>query len=99
MLTLFSQVDPLSGGAGWVGAGLLGCVMAWLCLKHLPDKDRQLATKDKVLEDTISTLLDRHETTEREQREAFTIALDKVVAHCKEEMDRIVGYWAERRGS
>lgn len=33
--------DPISGGAGWVGAGLLGMVLAWLLLKHLPDKDRQ----------------------------------------------------------
>lgn len=30
----------LSGGAGWVGAGLLGCVLAWLMFKHLPDKDK-----------------------------------------------------------
>ena len=34
--------DPISGGAGWVGAGLLGAVMAWLLLVHLPSKDKQL---------------------------------------------------------
>ena len=33
--------DPLSGGSGWVGAGLLGLVLAWLLLKHLPEKDKQ----------------------------------------------------------
>jgi intracellular sulfur oxidation DsrE/DsrF family protein len=32
--------DPISGGAGWVGTGLLGLILAWLLLRHLPDKDR-----------------------------------------------------------
>lgn len=49
--------DPLSGGAGWVGAGLLGLVLAWLMLKHLPDKDKQLKelteAKDKQIQDLI----------------------------------------------
>lgn len=34
--------DNLSGGAGWIGAGLLGAVLSWLLLKHLPAKDAQL---------------------------------------------------------
>lgn len=34
--------DALSGGAGWVGTGLLGSVLAWLLLRHLPGKDAQL---------------------------------------------------------
>lgn len=34
--------DPLSGGAGWVGAGLLGVVLLWLTFIHLPAKDKQL---------------------------------------------------------
>lgn len=42
----FAQVaqssDPLSGGAGWMGAGLLGVVLAWLLLLHLPAKDKQM---------------------------------------------------------
>lgn len=41
-LLQFAQGDPLSGGGGWVGAGLLGLVLAWLLLKHLPDKDKQI---------------------------------------------------------
>lgn len=41
---IFAQaaVDPISGGAGWVGTGLLGTVLCWLLLKHLPDKDKQI---------------------------------------------------------
>lgn len=49
--------DPISGGAGWVGAGLLGLVLAWLLLKHLPDKDKQ-----------INNLVERHLTIEEKQR-------------------------------
>ena len=49
--------DPLSGGAGWLGAGLLGLVLAWLLLKHLPEKDRQ-----------IKDLIDVHLSAEKEQR-------------------------------
>lgn len=41
LLIAQSVADPISGGAGWVGAGLLGAVLSWLLLKHLPEKDRQ----------------------------------------------------------
>ena len=55
-LALFTQVaDPISGGAGWVGAGLLGLVLGWLLLVHLPSKDKQLKDmindKDKLFSD------------------------------------------------
>lgn len=49
ILVYFAQgSDPLSGGGGWVGAGLLGLVLAWLLLKHLPDKDNQI---DRLIKD------------------------------------------------
>jgi ABC-type nickel/cobalt efflux system permease component RcnA len=35
-------VEGLAGSAGWAGAGLLGLVLFWLLLKHLPEKDRQI---------------------------------------------------------
>jgi BMFP domain-containing protein YqiC len=48
-----AQVDPISGGAGWVGAGLLGLVLGWLLLKHLPDKDKKeerlIAGRDQMV--------------------------------------------------
>lgn len=34
--------DPISGGAGWIGAGLLGAVLSWLLFIHLPAKDKQV---------------------------------------------------------
>jgi hypothetical protein len=49
--------DPLAGGAGWVGAGLLGLVLGWLLLVHLPAKDKQLKdlleAKDKQIRDLV----------------------------------------------
>ena len=43
---LLSQVspaiDPISGGAGWLGAGLLGLVLGWYLLIRTPASDRQL---------------------------------------------------------
>lgn len=40
LLAQSPSTDPLSGGAGWVGAGLLGAVLAWVMFVHLPGKDR-----------------------------------------------------------
>ena len=43
-LLLLAQGEPISGGAGWVGAGLLGSVLAWLLLVHIPNMDKQIMT-------------------------------------------------------
>jgi hypothetical protein len=32
----------LPEASGWVGAGLLGSVLGWLLMKHLPEKDAQI---------------------------------------------------------
>jgi hypothetical protein len=76
-LLLLAQTDPISGGAGWVGAGLLGAVLAWLLLKHLPDKDaqyeRMMATKDTQLKD----LMDDKDKQIKELLQASTIERDR----------------------
>lgn len=54
---LAQTVEPISGGAGYLGAGLLGIVLTWLLWKHLPDKDRQIekliTDKDKLIESLV----------------------------------------------
>jgi hypothetical protein len=56
---LADVIDPLSGGAGWIGAGLLGAVLTWLFFMHLPSKDKQLRelteAKDKQIEGLIAS--------------------------------------------
>lgn len=91
------STDPISGGAGWIGAGLLGAVLAWLLLKHLPDKDRQISNllqmKDKQVEDLLKVKNDQLkmmvESATQNQERMHTEnqrALDRVIAHCKDEM-------------
>jgi hypothetical protein len=85
---LLSQVsaDPLSGGAGWVGAGLLGAVLAWLCLLHLPGKDKQIErlieAKDKAVDGAVRAFFEEGSR----RREIYEAALDRV---CKEFRDEI----------
>ncbi len=62
---LADGIDPISGGAGWIGAGLLGLVLGWLLLKHLPDKDKQL----KDLLDSRDKLMSEQLTLERQSCE------------------------------
>ena len=53
LLMLFAQAtDPISGGAGWVGAGLLGLVLMWVFFVNLP-------AKDKLIRDLIADC-DKH---------------------------------------
>lgn len=78
--------DPLSGGSGWVGAGLLGLVLAWLLLKYLPDKDRQLITFVDGFNEREAELRREFTATVKELGASINSAIDKVVAHCREEL-------------
>ncbi len=68
---MFIQAEPISGGAGWVGAGLLGMVLAWLFMKHLPDKDKQI--KEIIASGREEVRIER-ETGERR----FNAAMEKL---------------------
>ncbi len=50
--------DPISGGAGWVGAGLLGGVLAWLMFVRLPATDRALEKAMNTKDTQIKELAD-----------------------------------------
>lgn len=54
-MLLAEALDSLSGGSGWVGAGLLGAVLSWLLLKHLPDKDAQITSLQSVKDKQLDT--------------------------------------------
>ncbi len=92
-LVLAQAVDPLSGGAGWVGAGLLGAVLAWLMFAHLPAKDRQISaiieTKDKQISEILQEQsLDRErERTDRHDRaNTFQKILNEMTKENREQM-------------
>lgn len=101
LAVLLAEGDPLSGSpggwSGWAGAGLLGLVLCWLLLKHLPDKDKQIEERDKTHQSNLLSqsqrhdmaLLaqsDRHEKAIKEAREAYEKDLQLIVDHCKAEM-------------
>lgn len=72
-----SVADPVAGGAGWIGAGLLGSVLAWLLFVHLPAKDKQLKEMIEGKDAMMRDLTDKHRQ-----------AIDSVVAHCQSELRR-----------
>lgn len=82
-MTLADAIEPLAGQSGWVGAGLLGLVLSWLLLVHLPNKDKQLTT----LWESWDKRLSEKDAYVREMAKEFRIALDLVVQHCQEEAE------------
>ncbi len=67
MICCLSDTEPLIPGApGWAGAGLLGLVLAWLMLKYLPQKDRNVKyLVDQLLEDSRAQRLANERNLER----------------------------------
>lgn len=102
LFVLLAQApDPISGGAGWIGAGLLGAVLAWLLGIHLPAKDKQLKEFMEVKDEQIANLTEKYEnklvlvtsTFEKESdanRTDFRRTLDVVMNHCTEESKKIL---------
>lgn len=74
---LLSQTEPLSGGAGWIGAGLLGLVLFWLLVIHLPNKDKQikelLEGKDKQISEIIAAFRSESKEGRTEFKEALSV--------------------------
>lgn len=85
-MCVIGEIDTssLSGGSGWVGAGLLGLVLSWLTMIHLPAKDKQMATLLTEATNERATLFKAH----REERDhmfvRFDITLDKILLSSKE---------------
>jgi len=77
--------DPLSGGAGWVGAGLLGLVLGWLLLKHLPENAK-----------TMRELSVDHGKALKDLGQAHVETVKEVVGHCQREA-RLEREASERR--
>jgi hypothetical protein len=102
-LPLLLADDPvanaLGGASGWVGAGLLGGVLAWLLFIHLPAKDKQLRevldAKDKQITDLLDKERDSVKLLTREYREG----LKDVAAHCEAEISSLTVYWQAQLSS
>lgn len=93
-------VDTISGGAGWIGAGLLGAVLWWLLFKHLPAKDKQIADlidrQDAFVRELTNNFRDAMQAAaavsaaqDKERRDDYKSSLATVVAHCEKETGQI----------
>ena len=90
------DLTTLSGGGGWVGAGLLGLVLAWLFFKMIPSKDaqqkelvviiRELSEKSLMTNSTMAENISAKfaETTKASQSD-HTAAMLRLHAECREE--------------
>lgn len=75
-------------GGGWVGTGLLGAVLSWLLLRHLPEKDRTsremldafLGMDERRRKEDIELRKIEREKCERDNR----LLADHLVANTKE---------------
>jgi hypothetical protein len=74
-----SGIEVVTGGAGWAGAGLLGLVLGWLLLKHLPEKDAQIERLIKRHDEALDKAGKDHETELREARQDFKEALAVII--------------------
>ena len=90
-LTLFlaAQADPLSGGSGWAGAGLLGLVLAWLLLVHMPARDKRDKEKDEAFLNMLSQREEKHDAAMAQQRSDFGSQLKAIADHCEKEMGSV----------
>lgn len=61
-LMLSQATDPISGGAGWVGTGLLGSVLAWILFVNIPNKDKQIGKMIEDKDKLVELLVDKFST-------------------------------------
>lgn len=83
-MLLFAQTgaEAIAGSAGWAGAGLLGLMLAWLLLVHLPAQTKQFRDfwteareeRDRAFDRhrlEIQDLHKQHESDAEKDRDAF----------------------------
>lgn len=98
--------DPLTGGSGWLGAGMLSLVIFWLLYKHIPslmsthiDQVNQLAATFKS---SLDKVVEHCEEEMKGLSNAWTAEIDRLVAAIakakSDEADRIVEAVREQKG-
>jgi hypothetical protein len=84
LILLAQEAAQLGGQAGWLGAGLLGLVLSWLLLVHLPGKDKLILDLMKQYREELTT-----ERSKCELRDTkFCEALKETAGHISESFER-----------
>ena len=103
-----SEVSAITGGTGWVGASILGGVLAWLMFVHLPAKDKMfkelINDKDKQIDviltskwEALKQIAMEHTKVIESLSAKYQLTMDKVIAHCDVEVQRIIGVFDRDR--
>ena len=80
----------------WSGAGVLGMVLAWLFLKHLPAKDKQLREFIRGRDEAFDAARRDFTAALEKLGEAHKAAVTEVSRHCREEVERFLSVVAGR---
>lgn len=99
--------DPLAGGSGWLGAGMLGLVIYWLLYKHIPalmsSHLEQVNQLSNAFKSSLSQVVAHCEEEMKGLAKAWTSEADRLVGSItkakSEEADRIVDAVRESRSS
>jgi hypothetical protein len=97
---LSQSPDAVAGTAGWVGAGLLGAVLAWLMFVHLPAKDKMITGMIEGRDALVRALAERHDATvrdlvaqvaaaDKERRDDFRANLTAILTNCQRENEHV----------
>jgi hypothetical protein len=79
--------DIISGGAGWVGAGLLGSVLGWLLFINIPAKDKQIAGMIESRDALVKEMAASHQEAVKSLAADYRAAVADMDRRCGE-MDR-----------
>lgn len=79
VLVLVAQ-EGLAGNAGWAGAGLLGLVLAWLLLLHLPQKDKLVRDLVKEFRDEATAQRTTYTSEAKAERDACTKNFERIAS-------------------
>lgn len=90
IIALLAAAEITDLGPGWAGAGLLGLVLAWLLLVHLPSKDKQIKDQIDAIRQVFAECQQRldkksadYATIMKEKEESFLASLKEITGEIR----------------
>lgn len=84
-----TTTDPISGGAAWVGNGILGGVLGWYLFVRTPATDKQLVSLIESRDAAIRQLVERHDVAIKDLTDRFTATVAEItIKHAEAEREQ-----------